>query len=263
MEVVLTQDQQEAADLVAAEVLGALRGNPRLVLGLATGSTPIEVYRRLADAHRRGEADFSAVHTFNLDEYLDLPAHHPRSYRHFMGQHLFDRINILPENVHFPPAEGSNLIRRCEEYERLIAEVGGIDIQILGIGSNGHIGFNEPTSSLRSRTRIKTLTEKTLRDNSRFYSAGEHQPELAVTMGIGTILDARKILLQAFGTQKAAAVKAAVEGPVSSLCPASALQLHPEAVIFLDPDAATQLSMKEYHRHTRKHHLALRRDGRL
>ncbi|MBI4585260.1 MAG: glucosamine-6-phosphate deaminase [Planctomycetes bacterium] len=263
MEIVLTNTPEEATELVASLILDCLGEKPDLVLGLATGSTPIGVYRRLVEAYRRGEADFFQVRTFNLDEYLDLPAEHPQSYRSFMWRHLFDHINIPRENVHFPPSEGANLLRRCEDYDKAIAGAGGIDIQLLGIGSNGHIGFNEPTSSLRSRTRIKTLTEKTLSDNSRFYKEGEIQPGLAVTMGIGTILDARQILLQAFGSKKAEALRAAVEGPVSSICPGSALQLHPRATLFLDPEAASLLRLREYYRRTRQNEEALRRQGRL
>ena len=219
MQIQLSKNSEEGSDRVASLILALLRKKPAAVLGLATGSTPIAVYRHLIDACRRGDADFSQVHTFNLDEYLDLPPDHPQSYRHFMNEHLFHGTNIPRENVHFPPSEGDNLLQRCTEYEDLIRAVGGIDIQLLGIGSNGHIGFNEPTSSLFSRTRIKTLTEKTLADNSRFYDGEEEQPRIAVTMGIGTILDARTILLQAFGERKAEAIHATVEGPVSGLCP--------------------------------------------
>jgi glucosamine-6-phosphate deaminase len=263
MELVLTQGPDAAAELVAAEILAFLKQKPDLVLGLATGSTPLEVYRRLASAYHRGEADFSRVRTFNLDEYLDLPAAHPQSYRYFMRKHLFDLINLEPANVHFPPSEGERLLERCRAYEAAIREAGGIDIQLLGIGSNGHIGFNEPTSSLQSRTRIKTLTEKTLKDNSRFYKEGETQPELASTMGIGTILESKRILLQAFGEKKAEAIRAAVEGPVTSFCPGSALQLHPRAGFYVDAAAASLLQLQNYYRETRDHELKLQREGRL
>ncbi len=263
MKILLTKSGEEAAELVAGEILAALEKKPDLVLGLATGSTPIGVYRRMREAHARGAADFSRVHSFNLDEYLDLPADHPQSYRCFMRQHLFTGINIPEENIHFPPTEGDDLVGRCQEYEDLIAKVGGIDIQLLGIGRNGHIGFNEPTSSLQSRTRIKTLTQRTLHDNSRFYATGETQPTLAMTMGIGTILDARRILLQALGTKKALAVQATVEGPLSSFFPASALQMHPHVTCFLDPEAAGLLVMKEYYQATRAYEEQLQREGRL
>ena len=208
MKIRLTHSADHAADLVAHEILTQLRAKPNLVLGLATGSTPIGVYKRLVDAHQRGAASF---------------ARHPQSYRFFMQRHLFDAIDIPTAHIHFPPSEGNNLIRRCQQFETEIEDAGGIDIQLLGIGSNGHIGFNEPTSSLRSRARIKTRTPKTLQDNARFYAPDETQPSLAVTMGLGAILDARTILLQAFGQKKAEAIRTTVEGPVSSYCPGSAL----------------------------------------
>ena len=263
MRIVLTHELDQAAELVATEILRQLDKKPKLVLGLATGSTPVGIYRKLAEAHQRGKADFSRVHTFNLDEYLDLPAGHERGYRYFMDEHLFQHINIPRENIHFPPSEGSDLERRCVEFEERILEVGGIDIQVLGIGSNGHIGFNEPMSSLCSRTRIKTLTDKTLTDNSRFYAEGEHQPELAVTMGIGTILDARKIVLQAFGAKKSEAIRATVEGPVSSSCPGSALQLHHATTLYLDPDSASQLRERKYYERAQQLQSKLRQEGRL
>lgn len=263
MKIVLTEDAEHAADLVAGEILAALQAKPDLVLGLATGSTPIGVYRRLREACARGEVSFARVRTFNLDEYLDLPGDHPQSYRYFMRQHLFDGIDLPPAQAHFPPSEGEALARRCAEYEQRIRDEGGIDIQLLGIGRNGHIGFNEPTSSLASRTRIKTLADRTLEDNARFYPAGKEQPVLAATMGIGTILDARRILLQAMGDKKAQAVRAMVEEPVSSFFPASVLQLHPNVEAFLDPEASRLLTLREYYEKTRGYEQALRASGRL
>ena len=263
MRVRLTQSADHAADLVAHEIIMQLRANPNLVLGLATGSTPIGVYKRLVGAYETGAVSFAKVHTFNLDEYLDLPASHPQSYRFFMQRHLFDAIDIPEAQIHFPPSEGNNLLLRCQQYETEIEDLGGIDIQLLGIGSNGHIGFNEPTSSLCSRTRIKTLTPKTLQDNARFYASDESQPTLAVTMGIGTILDARTIFLQAFGPKKAEAIRTTVEGPVSSYCPGSALQLHEDVTLFLDSAAANCLSMQDYYLQTQRHEEQLRRENRM
>jgi glucosamine-6-phosphate deaminase len=263
MRIRLTPSADHAADLVAHEILTQLRVKPDLVLGLATGSTPIGVYNRLVAAYQAGEVSFAQVHTFNLDEYLDLPATHPQSYRFFMQHHLFGAIDIPVAHIHFPPSQGKSLLRRCQQYETDIQGVGGIDIQLLGIGSNGHIGFNEPTSSLRSRTRIKTLTAKTLQDNARFYTPDETQPTLAATMGIGTILDARRILLQAFGPKKAAAIRATVEGPLSSYCPGSALQLHEDVTLFLDAEAANLLSMRDYYRQAQTHEEQLRCENRL
>lgn len=247
MRVIVFDSPETAAASLAQEVLEALDRKPNLVLGLATGSTPLRVYSHLVRAHRERGVDFSEVRTFNLDEYLDLPATHPQSYRHFMQQHLFDGVNIRRHNIRFPPSDGCDLNRRCAEYEERILAAGGIDIQILGIGSNGHIGFNEPTSSLSSRTRIKSLTDRTLRDNSRFYGPDERPPEMAATMGIGTILGAKRIFLDAFGSSKAQAVLAAVEGPISSYWPASVLQMHPDVTFFLDRDSAASLSQLSYY----------------
>ena len=259
--VVICDTHDEAADLVAAEILAALGEKPHLVLGLATGSTPIGVYARLVKAHRVDGVDFSRVRTFNLDEYVGLAADHPQSYREFMREHLFDGIDLPPGNIHFPPTEGPGLRRKCAEFEERIRHVGGIDIQLLGIGSNGHIGFNEPTSSLASRTRLKTLTDKTLTDNARFYGPGEDQAQLAATMGIATILDAQRILLQSFGTKKAKAVHAAVEGPISSFWPASALQYHEDVALFLDAGSAELLTMRDYYRRVREDETRLAEDG--
>jgi glucosamine-6-phosphate deaminase len=263
MRIHLTETGEEAAEIAAAEILAALVRKPDLVLGLATGSTPVEVYARLIRAHREGRADFARVRTFNLDEYLDLGPRHPQSYRAFMERHLFSGLNIPRAAIHFPPAEGSDLEARCRLFEEEIRAAGGIDIQLLGIGTNGHIGFNEPTSSLHSRTCVQTLTPKTLRDNARFYSPDEPQPQMAVTMGIGTILEARRIVLQAFGRRKAEAIRASIEGPISSFCPGSALQLHPEVLFLLDSEAASLLSMKEYYRRAQADEEELRRSGRL
>ena len=258
MRVIECVSADEAADLVAGEILRALSHKPGLVLGLATGSTPIGVYQRLVAAARSGKADFSRVRTFNLDEYVGLSADHPQSYRYFMRQHLFDALRLPLHHVHFPPVDGKDIATACRQYEKAIHDAGGIDIQLLGIGSNGHIGFNEPTSSLASRTRVKTLTDKTLADNARFYTDGETQPQLATTMGVGTILEARHILLRSFGQKKAQAIHAAVEGPVSSFWPASALQLHPDVTFFVDAESASLLTMRDYYRRVRENELRLR-----
>lgn len=263
MRVVICDTQDEAADLVAAEILAALGEKPDLVLGLATGSTPIGVYERLVKAHREDGVDFSRVRTFNLDEYVGLAPDHPQSYGRYMREHLFDGIELPPENIHFPPTEGPELLRKCTEFEGSIHNNGGIDIQLLGIGSNGHIGFNEPTSSLASRTRVKTLADKTLADNARFYGPDEIQPQLAATMGIATILGARRILLQSFGTKKAKAVHAAVEGPISSFWPASALQYHEDVAFFLDAESAESLTMRNYYRRVRENETRVVEDGLL
>ncbi len=252
MRVVICEHQDEAADLVADEIIKALKEKPDLVLGLATGSTPIGVYERLIRAHREGGADFSKVQTFNLDEYLGLSGDHPQSYRYFMRKNLFDGLELVESQSHFPPSQGLGLLAKCQEFENKIENSGGIDIQLLGIGSNGHIGFNEPTSSFASRTRLKTLCDKTLRDNARFYGPGEEQPSVAATMGIGTILGARRVLLQAFGSGKAQAIQASVEGAMSSFWPASALQMHARAEFYLDVASAERLSLRDYYQTVRK-----------
>ena len=263
MQVVVCKDPEEGARIVTEKILSALESRPELVLGLATGSTPIGVYQHLIEAHKDDGVDFSSVRTFNLDEYCGLSGDHPQSYRAFMQEHLFNGLNIPAENIHFPPSEGPELGEKCRRHEEEILQAGGIDIQLLGIGSNGHIGFNEPTSSLASRTRIKTLTEKTLRDNSRFYEDPSEQPQVASTLGIGTILDAKCILLQAYGEKKAEAVKASVEGPISSFWPGSALQMHADVTFILDEASAAQLEMIDYFRKSRAEGLRLQEDNTI
>lgn len=263
MQVFVCKDPEEGARIVTEKILSALEDRPELVLGLATGSTPIGVYQQLIEAHKDDGVDFSAVRTFNLDEYCGLSGDHPQSYRAFMREHLFNGLNIPAENIHFPPNEGPELGEKCRRHEEEILQAGGIDIQLLGIGSNGHIGFNEPTSSLASRTRIKTLTEKTLRDNSRFYEDPSEQPQVASTLGIGTILDAKCILLQAYGEKKAEAVKASVEGPISSFWPGSALQMHANVTFILDEASAAQLEMIDYFRKSRTEGLRLQENNTI
>lgn len=247
---VLLQPDFVAMSRVAAGILTrAIRKKPDSVLGLATGSTPKGVYRELVREFEKGEVDFSSVTTFNLDEYLGLPAGDPRSYRFFMWEELFRHVNVPEERIHIPDGSVTkDLYRRCDEYEQAIRRAGGIDIQLLGIGKEGHIGFNEPTSSLGSRTRVKTLTAETREANRRFFSAEENLPECVITMGIGTILEARRILLIASGIEKAEAIERAVEGPVSSSCSASALQLHGSVTVIVDEAAASRLKQVDYYR---------------
>jgi len=251
MRVIVCKDPAEmavrAADLIVAEI--KMHCNP--VLGLATGSTPIPLYKELIRRHREEGLDFSTCITFNLDEYVGLPPDHPESYRRFMNENLFNHININIRNTHVPDGtltDFDEIDRFCEEYEQRIADVGGIDIQVLGIGANGHIGFNEPGSSLGSMTRIKTLTSKTRQDNARFFKSIDEVPKYAITMGIGTIMKARKVILLANGENKADATAAALEGPVTSMCPASALQLHQYATFVIDRAAARKLTLETYER---------------
>lgn len=235
---------EEASRQAALLIDQAVRKNPACVLGLATGSTPLTVYREMIRACRAG-TDYSRVTTFNLDEYCGVAAHHPHAYRTFMDTHLFSGLNIPPANTHVP--DGLTVLAEacCHAYEEEIRVAGGIDIQLLGIGSNGHIGFNEPGSALDSRTRRVTLATQTIRDNARFFNTPDEVPRFAISMGIGTILEARQCLLLGFGEKKAQAVRAALEGPVTPDSPASALQSHPDVLVFLDTAAAAALSRRE------------------
>ena len=247
MEVIIQCDYQQMSKVAAQLVVDVLNTKPNAVLGMATGSTPLGLYQELVRLHRAGQVDFSRVTTFNLDEYVGLPANHPQSYHYFMDEHFFRQVNIPRHNINIPSGTTSNYPAFCQWYEGRIAECGGIDVQILGIGSDGHIAFNEPTSSLSSRTRLKTLSKQTIDDNARFFDAREDVPVYAITMGVGTILDARKLLLVASGKTKAKAVAQAVEGPVTSMVTASALQLHRDAIVIVDEEAAAGLAMREYY----------------
>jgi glucosamine-6-phosphate deaminase len=247
MELIIQKDAAQASKLVAAFIEYELRRKAALVLGLATGSSPVMLYQELIRRHREKGLDFSKVTTFNLDEYLGLPPGHPASYRRFMKEQLFDHINIPPEHTHLPDGLAADIDMHCRLYEAHIKAAGGIDIQVLGIGADGHIGFNEPSSSLASRTRTKTLTSLTRCDNARFFKDPGEVPVECITMGIGTILESRICLLMAFGEHKAAAIAGAFEGPVTTMNPASALQLHRDVRIFLDEGAASRLRMRDYY----------------
>lgn len=225
-----------------------MQARGRIALGLATGGTPVKLYRAMVEGHRRGELDFSQTHTFNLDEYIGLGPDHPQSYHRYMRENLFDHVNIPSENVHFLSGFPEDVEKHCADYERQIRDVGGIDLQILGVGRDGHIGFNEPTSALQSRTRDKTLTRETIEDNRRFFARDEDVPRWALTMGVGTILEAREILVLATGRVKAKAVAAMVEGPMTAMCTASALQMHPRCRVVCDEGAAAKLDYDEYYR---------------
>lgn len=250
MEVVVLDSADAVAEYGAAQIIGVVKQDPAAILGLATGRTPVTLYKCLIRAYQRGDISFQDVSTFNLDEYVGVDADHPLSFSAFMRRELFDAIDIDPQNTHIPKCpEGMNPFQVGEEYERSIELAGGIDLQLLGIGTNGHIGFNEPTSSLASRTRVKTLAGSTIKDNSLNTGPDGIGAQLAVTMGIGTILDTRRVLLLATGEAKAPAIRAAVEGPVSSMCPASALQLHPAVTVVVDQAAASELQLIDYYQH--------------
>jgi glucosamine-6-phosphate deaminase len=223
MEVVIRPTAESSADLAALIIAQELRINPRLVLGLATGKTMNAVYARLVKIHADEGLDFSNCRTFNLDEYVGLPPDHANSYRHYMNQHLFLRVNIDLRNTHVPDGRAMDLAAECSSYEQAIAEAGGIDLQLLGIGQNGHLGFNEPLSAFRSRTSVKFLSPATRAQNASLFPRADLVPRRAITMGVGTILDCRRCVLLATGEGKAAIVARAVEGPMTSMIAATAL----------------------------------------
>jgi glucosamine-6-phosphate deaminase len=249
MEVVIVPDADTAAAVVADVLIGALSSLADPVLGLATGSSPVGAYRRIIDAHRRGEVSAAHASAVLLDEYVGLGADHPQSYRAFIRREFVDHIDLPDGRLFGPDVWADDVPEACVGYDRLIAELGGVDVQLLGIGTDGHIGFNEPGSSLASRTRIKTLTMATRADNARFFDDRiEAVPRHVVTQGLGTILEARHLLLIATGDAKSHAISLAVEGPVSAMCPASVLQLHPHATVVVDEPAAAALQLADYYR---------------
>jgi glucosamine-6-phosphate deaminase len=247
VEVIIQPNERQATELTAQRIARLVRAKPDAVLGLATGRSQLGVYEQLVHMHREEGLDFSQVTTFNLDEYIGLGAEHPGSFRHYMQVHLTGCVNVASERVHVPDGLVADVDAHCAAYEASITAAGGIDLQLLGIGSDGHIGFNEPSSSLRSRTRIKTLTAETQHDNADSFAPGE-VPRHVITMGIGTIMGARECLLLALGARKAQAVADAVEGPITASVPASALQMHPTAKVVLDEAAAGLLKRGSYYK---------------
>ncbi|HYC56858.1 MAG TPA: glucosamine-6-phosphate deaminase [Candidatus Binatia bacterium] len=251
MRVVIEESYEAMSKVAACMVADLVREKPDCVLGLATGSTPLGLYDELVRMSHQG-LDFSRVTTFNLDEYYGVPAQDERSYHHFMEMHLFARLSSRPARTHIPDGLTEDPGSYCERYEELIGEAGGIDLQVLGIGRDGHIGFNEPGSSLGSRTRLKTLAAETIDDNARFFGSREQVPEFAITMGVGTIFEARHCMLLASGVRKAHVVAQAIEGPVTSWVTASALQLHRDAAVVIDEEAAGQLERLAYYKHVER-----------
>ncbi|MFQ5807205.1 MAG: glucosamine-6-phosphate deaminase [Phycisphaerae bacterium] len=265
MEIIITETFDEMSKLAAQMVLRQVLKKPTSVLGLATGSTPIGTYKELVRLHKEEGLDFSKVITFNLDEYLDLPPSHEQSYRYFMDQHLFNHINLDLKNIHVPYGHAEDVEEFCAWYEEEIKRCGGIDLQILGIGGDGHIAFNEPGSSLGSRTRLKTLTKQTIEDNARFFDKPESVPRFAITMGVGTVLEAKEIIMLANGAKKAAIVAEALEGPITAQVSASALQLHRHVTVVLDAEAGSKLKRADYYRwvHEEKKRLIPRMIGKV
>jgi glucosamine-6-phosphate deaminase len=256
MRIVIEEDYQAMSRKAARVIADLVARKPYCVLGLATGSTPLGLYRELVQMSQQG-LDFSRVTTFNLDEYFGLGPEHEQSYRYFMEVNLFDKLKTRPHRTHVPDGLATDVDAYCAWYEQEIRDAGGIDLQLLGIGSDGHIGFNEPGSSLGSRTRLVVLTEETIKDNARYFDSPDEVPCYALTMGVKTILEARQCLLLASGVHKAKMVALAIEGPITAQVTASALQQHSDTIVILDEDAADLLERKDYYKHAERAHAEL------
>ena len=249
MEVVICKTKEQASKLAADMITAAVKKNPKTVLGLATGSTPVLMYNEMAKAVKAKKVSYRQVKSWNLDEYYGLPGTHDQSYRYFMNKSLFEKIDIKLANTHVLNGLAKDPAKECKAYEAQIKKAGGIDIQVLGIGSDGHIAFNEPGTSLKSRTSCVYLTPSTIKDNARLFFKGKEKevPTRSLSMGVGTICEAKKCILLAFGKGKADAIKGCVEGPMSQFCTASALQAHNDCWIFCDEAAASKLTLKKYY----------------
>ena len=242
MRVIVTENYEEMSRVAADIIIDTVKNNPNAVLGLATGSSPIDLYHELVKMYRNKEVSFHKIKTLNLDEYVSLSADHEQSYAYFMRKHLFDKIDIQKENTHIPNGVAPDLREECLRYDGIIESVGGIDLQILGIGHNGHIAFNEPSDSFSTSTSLVSLTPSTVKANSRFFKPHESPPAWAITMGIGSILKAKRIVLLAFGEGKARALERALFGPITPTLPASALQLYSgELTVCTDPAAFSEI----------------------
>jgi glucosamine-6-phosphate deaminase len=253
MEIIIKKDYHRMCGEAVKLIHQSWQKKKDLVLGLATGKTPLGVYEGLIRLYREREMDFSEVSAFSLDEYLGLPDEHPQSFAFYMQQNFFQHVNIKKENIFRLDGLPDDIESHCHEYEKKIRTTGGIDIQILGIGRNGHIGFNEPSSSLSSRTRVKTLTQETITANTPFFRYKKEIPRYCLTMGIGTIMESGMILLLACGQEKSHAIRQSVEGPITATIPASILQLHAQAKIIIEEEAASQLERKNYYRWVYEH----------
>ena len=241
MKVIITKNYEELSKVAAKEMAEVIKNNPRAILGLATGGSPIGMYKELIRMNKDGEIDFSTVTTVNLDEYVGLSGDHPQSYRYFMNDNLFNHINIDKKNTYVPNGLAKDVEEECKNYDSKIAQLGGTDVQLLGIGNNGHIAFNEPDEALVSGTHLTNLTEDTIRANARFFDSIDEVPKTALTMGLGGIMKSKKIIVIASGESKAEAVKAMVNGKISTNMPASMLQMHRDVVVIVDEEAAKLL----------------------
>ena len=248
MEVIITESKQAAEQTTAKIIASKVQNKPDALLGLATGRTMESLYSILIDMHRNDGLDFSRISSVNLDEYVGLAGEHEQSYRYYMNKHLFSQVNIKNENTHLPNGIAENIPSECARYEKIITDKGGIDLQLLGIGTDGHIGFNEPGSSLVSRTRIKTLTKETVDQNGAIFGDPDKVPRHALTMGVGTIMDAHQVVLLATGSSKAQIIADAVEGPITSWVTASALQMHKSTIVIVDEEAAAKLKNYDYYK---------------
>ena len=249
MEIVILPDTAAIGSLAADAIESLVQRKPNAVLGLATGSSPLAIYDELAARYAAGRVSFAQARGFTLDEYVGLPVDHPETYRNVIHKDFVDRVDFAPGAVQGPDGLATDIPAFCAGYETAIADAGGVDLQILGIGTVGHIGFNEPGSSFASQTRVKTLTAQTRSDNARFFDSIDQVPMHCVTQGLGTILRARHLVLLAFGEGKADAVAGAVEGPVTSSLPGSAIQLHPHVTVVIDEAAASKLEHLDYYRY--------------
>lgn len=244
IKVSIAKDYNEMSKKAAKLIADSMRKKPNIVLGLATGGTPVGCYKELVRMHKKEGLDFSKVVTFNLDEYIGLPLTHPQSYRYFMNENLFHHANIKMKNTHVPDGLSDDPEKTCKEFEKKVKKAGGIDLQLLGIGSNGHIAFNEPGSPFNSRTRIVDISEQTKRDNARFFKSIDEVPHQAISMGMETIMEAREIVLLASGEGKADAIAKSLEGPITTEVPASILQRHPNCTFIIDQASASKLTRK-------------------
>ncbi len=246
MRIIVCKNYDEMSKKASQIIASQVTLKPNSILGLATGSTPIGMYKNLVKMYNGNEVDFSEVKTFNLDEYYQLPRDNDQSYYYFMYENLFNHINVKKENINIPNGMNKDIEAECENYDKAIKNIGGVDIQVLGIGHNGHIGFNEPASIFKKGTNLVNLKESTIRANSRFFKSIDDVPKKAVTMGIGSIFTAKKIMLMASGQEKAEAIYNTVHGDITPKVPSSILQLHEDVVLILDEQAAIKLNKDDY-----------------
>ncbi|AYE34513.1 glucosamine-6-phosphate deaminase [Clostridium septicum] len=242
MKLIVTKNYEELSKVAAKEMADIIKSNPKAVLGLATGGSPIGMYKELIRMNKESEIDFSQITTVNLDEYVGLSGEHNQSYRYFMNENLFNHININKENTFVPNGLAENIEEECQNYDKKIAELGGTDVQLLGIGNNGHIAFNEPDNFLVAGTHLTNLTQNTIEANARFFDSIDEVPTTALTMGLGGIMKSKKIIVIASGKGKAEAVKEMLSGKINTNMPASMLQMHKDVILIIDEDAASLLN---------------------